>query len=336
MIRSGPASKSSPDSARYGESRPELRVPEFREVLAAKRRIHGMVDRTPLRRFLALDRLVGAELWLKHENLQVTGAFKVRGGLNLVSRLGEGSEVVAASTGNHGQSIAFAASAFGATATIYVPEVANPVKVEAMEDVGATVVHFGHDFTAASEQAERVARERNVRFVHSGDEPLLIAGVGTASLEIFEDQPDISTLIVPVGGGSGAAAACIVRDAIAPGTRVIGVQSSAAPAAYESWRQKRDVESPALTVAEGLSTRKPFALPQRIIRERLDDFVLVADAELYDAQRLLITTTRTLVEAAGAASLAAAIRLKESLTGKVALVLSGANVSPAQLGDLFA
>jgi threonine dehydratase len=315
----------------------EMRVPEFREVLAAATRIRPYVDRTPLRNNPALERLTGRQLWFKHENLQVTGAFKVRGGINLISTLGDSATgVIAASTGNHGQSVAFAANRFGLPATIYVPEQANPIKVEAMRDLGAEVVHFGHDFTASAEEATRVATSRGLRFIHSGDEPLLIAGVGTIALEIFEDQPEIETLIVPIGGGSGAAAACVVRDAVAPNVRVIGVQSAAAPSAFESWRQKKDVEAEATTFAEGLSTRRPFALPQLILRERLDEFILVSDDELREAQRLLITTTKTMVEAAGAASLAAALKLKDELGPKTALVISGANVSPHQLSDLFA
>jgi threonine dehydratase len=168
--------------------------------------------------------------------------------------------------------------------------------------------------------------------VHSGNEPLLIAGVGTATLEILEEQPGTEVLVVPIGGGSGAAGACIVAKTLKPDLRVIGVQSDAAPAAYRSWREGRLVEDRMETFAEGLQTRTAFELPQRILRESLDDFVLVSDDEIRAAQALMIERTRNLVEAAGAAPLAAALGMRDELAGKqVALIASGGNVSREQL-----
>jgi threonine dehydratase len=315
-------------------------APTFADVLEARRRIAPHLRPTPLYRYASLDELLGAEVLVKHENHQPVGAFKVRGGVNLISQLGAEERergVIAASTGNHGQSIAYAARLFGVRATICVPERANPVKVASMRGLGAELIFHGRDFDDAREHCERLADEHGYRYVHSGDEPLLIAGVATETLEILEEQPRTDVVVVPIGGGSGAAGACIVVGAVSPGVRVIGVQSEAAPAAYRSWKARRPVEDRCETIAEGLATRTAFELPQSILRERLDDFVLVSDDEIRAAQALMIEATRNLVEAAGAAALAAALRLREQLGGKrVALILSGGNASREQLLEALA
>ena len=187
----------------------QLPEPAFADVLDAARQIRPYLSPTPLRRYPALDRLVGAEVHVKHENHNPTGAFKVRGGVNLVSRLSEDERrrgVIAASTGNHGQSIAYAARLFGVSAIICAPAAANPVKVEAMQDLGAEVILEGERYDDSKHNAERLAREHGYRYIHSGDEPLLIAGVGTHTLEALQEQPRIDTVVVPIGGGSGAAA----------------------------------------------------------------------------------------------------------------------------------
>lgn len=312
-----------------------MNTPSFRDVLLARRQIQPYLARTPLHRYPAIDDLVGAEVYVKHENYQPIGAFKVRGGINLVSQLGPEEArrgVITASTGNHGQSVAYAARLFGVPARIVVPEQANAGKVAAMRGMGAEVIFHGDRFDAARVRCEELAREHGYRYVHPGNEPLLIAGVATATLEIVESQPDLEALIVPVGGGSGAAGACIVARAIAPGLRVIGVQSEASPAAWESWRQRRLVEAPNRTVAEGLATGSAFSLPQSILWEMLDEFVLVSDDEILQAMAWMIERAHTLAEGAGASPLAAAYRLREALRGKkVGLVCSGGNVSPEQL-----
>ena len=318
----------------------ELREPEFTDVLDAARQIRPYLQPTALRRYPSLDRMVGTEVHVKHENHNPTGAFKVRGGVNLVSRLTEDERqhgVIAASTGNHGQSVAFAARLFGVPAVICAPANANPVKVEAMQDLGAEVVLQGERYDDARRHAEGLAREHGYRYIHSGDEPLLIAGVGTHTLEILQEQPHVDTVIVPIGGGSGAAGAAIAAKAISPKVRVIGVQSDAAQAAYLSWKTGELQDSPNRTRAEGLSTATPFALPQRIMRRLLDDFVLVSDDEIDAATAVMLEKTRTMVEAAGAAALAAAFKLRDSLRGHaVALICSGGNISPAQLKALLA
>ncbi|HKA96016.1 MAG TPA: pyridoxal-phosphate dependent enzyme, partial [Streptosporangiaceae bacterium] len=220
-------------------------VPDLADVLAARQRIAPYLRPTPLYRYPALDAMTGTHVWVKHENHQPTGAFKVRGGVSLVSRLTEEERrrgVIAASTGNHGQSIAYAADLFGVRAVICVPERANPVKVESMRALGAEVVFHGRDFDEAREHCEKQATEHGYRYVHSGNEPLHIAGVATYTVEILEARPDIEMIVVPVGGGSGAAGACVVAKAVRPSIEVIGVQSEAAPAAYRSWRSRSLVD----------------------------------------------------------------------------------------------
>jgi threonine dehydratase len=314
-------------------------VPDLADVLAARQRIAPYLRPTPLYRYPALDALTGAQVWVKHENHQPVGAFKVRGGVNLVSQLGADERqrgVIAASTGNHGQSVAYAADLFGVPAVICVPEQANPVKVESMRALGAEVVLTGRDFDEAREQCEKLATEHGYRYVHSGNEPALIAGVATGTMEILDDQPDTGVIVVPVGGGSGAAGACVVAKAVRPSIEVIGVQSEAAPAAYRSWQAGTLVEDTTSTFAEGLATRTAFELPQRILRELLDDFVLVSEDALRAATRLMIEKTRNLVEPAGAAALAAVLAGPQRFAGRtVAIVCSGGNISPAQLTALW-
>jgi threonine dehydratase len=315
-------------------------IPTFSDVLAARRRISPYLQPTPLHSYPVLSDLVGTEVFVKHENHLPIGAFKVRGGINLVSQLDESERqrgVVAASTGNHGQSIAFAARLFGVKAVICVPEQANPTKLASMRGLGAEIVAHGHDFDDAKAHSKELAATEGYRYIDSGDEPHLIAGVATSTLEILEQEPGIEMLFVPIGGGSGAAGACIVARAVDPSIRVVGVQSAQAPAAYLSWKERRLVEDKCETIAEGLATRAPFELPQTILWELLDEFVLVSDDEIQDAQLRLIETTRNLVEAAGAAATAAALKVSDELAGKrVAVVLSGGNISRPQLQALLA
>src|SRR5438874_3413929 len=240
-------------------------LPDFQDVLRAQQCIRPYLARTPLHTYPALNALIGTEVHIKHENYQPVGAFKVRGGINLISQLSAGERargVIAASTGNHGQSIAYAARLFGVRARIVVPEKANPGKVAAMQGMGAEVIFHGTIYDEAQLYCEALAREHGYRYIHSGNEPLLIAGVATETLEMLEDEPDLQVIIVPIGGGSGASGACIVARAINPSIRVIGVQAKASPAAYESWRQGYLVEVANRTMAEGLATGRAFALPQ--------------------------------------------------------------------------
>src|SRR6266404_2482436 len=309
--------------------------PDFHDVLMARRQIRSYLQRTPMHSYPAINELIGAEVFIKHENYQPVGAFKVRGGINLISQLSSEERargVMAASTGNHGQSVSYAARLFGVKARIVVPEAANPGKVAAMRGMGAEVILHGERFDQARLHCEALARQHGYRYVHSGDEPLLIAGVATEALEMLEDEPGLEVIFVPVGGGSGAAGVCIAANAIDAKVRVVGVQSEAAPAAYESWRQKRLVEAPNTTFAEGLATGTAFALPQAILRERLKEFVLVGEEEIMRAMIWMIERAQSLSEGAGAAALAAAYRMRDEIAGKrVGLVCSGGNSSIVEL-----
>jgi len=314
--------------------------PTFRDVLKARRRIAPYLIRTPLRHYPSLSKLLGFEAYVKHENHQPTGAFKVRGGINLVSQLTPEERsrgVITASTGNHGQSIAYASRLFGVKAVICVQENANPDKVEAIRSLGAEIVAAGRDFEDARINAERLAEERGYRYIHSGNEPHLIAGVGTIGLEIVEDLPDVDAIIVPVGGGSGASGISTVFRAVAPRVKVIAVQSENAPSVYLSWRKGEIVSTESAdTMADGLATRRAFELPLEIMRDQIDDFILVSDDEIRDAIRLYVEKTHTIAEGAGAASLAAARKIRERLRGKkVALVLTGGNLTADTLRSIL-
>jgi threonine dehydratase len=313
--------------------------PTLTDVLSAAARIRPHLAPTALRHSPAVSEAVGADVYLKYEFHLPTGAFKVRGGVNLVSQLSPQEReagVVAASTGNHGQSVAFAARLFGVKAVICAPENANAAKVEAMKELGATVKLVGADFDEARVACEQLAASGGYRYIHSGDEPLLIAGVGTHTLEILGEMPQIDTVIVPIGGGSGAAGACIVAKSVNPKIKVIGVQAEKAPSAFLSWQAGKPVEATTSTWAEGLATRTPFELPQRILRRLLDDFVLVSDEAISSAVRFLLERNRILVEGAGASSLAAALALKDQLAGqRVVLILTGGNISITQLSAVL-
>jgi threonine dehydratase len=314
-------------------------MPSLRDVIAARPNVYRHLRPTPLYRYSGLSELIGANVWVKHENHLPVGAFKVRGGLNLVAQLSDkerASGLFTASTGNHGQSVAYAARVHGVHATIAVPEEANPGKVAAMRGLGAEVVFHGPDFDSAREWVAGIAAQQGGRFVGPTEE-LLIHGVGTYALEIIEDLPEVDAIVVPVGAGSGVCATSIVAKSIDPGIQVVGVQSAQAPAMQMSWASGKAVSADMRTVAEGLATRVPFENTQRIMRKYLDDFVLVDDTAIEDAILLLLEHTHNLAEGAGAAALAAAIKLRHRLAGKnVVLVLSGGNLSLDQLRRLFA
>ena len=310
-------------------------IPTFQDVVQARKRIRPYLARTPLHRYPAIDDLVGTGVYIKHENYQPVGAFKVRGGINLISQLSPEERergVIAASTGNHGQSVAYAARLFGVRAIIVVPEKANPGKVAAMQGMGAQVIKHGATFDDSKLHCEELARVHGYRYIHSGDEPLLIAGVGTEALEMLEDQPDLDIIFVPIGGGSGAAGVGIAAHAINPAIQIIGVQSEASPAAYETWKQRRLVTAPNRTFAEGLATGVAFELPQAIMREHLHDFLLLSEEEIMRAMLWMIERAHTLAEGAGASALAGAHRMRDELRGKkVGVICSGGNTSTEHL-----
>jgi len=306
--------------------------PTFADVLDARRVVAKYLKVTPFFKSNPLSKRLGFEAYVKCENLQPIGAFKVRGGINLISKLSDDERrngVITASTGNHGLSIAYASALFGVEAIIGAPVGSNPYKIQAIRDLGARVELHGKDFDEARLWVESQAREKGYRYIHSANEPLLIAGVGTLYLEILEEIPDVDMIFVPVGGGSGASAACIVTKTVNPSIKVIGVQSEAAPAVYESWKSGEMIEKEKVeTFADGLATRVPFELTMRIMRRLIDEIILVSEEDLKRAILLLLETTHQVAEGAGAASTAGAIKMRQDVKGKnVALVLSGGNLT---------
>ncbi len=316
-----------------------MREPAFEDVLSARKAVRKDLSPTPFHEILSLSERFGCRYFLKFESMQPVGAFKVRGGINLVSRLTpeeRGRGLITASTGNHGQSIAYAARAFGVTATIVAPEGSNPDKVAAMRALGAEVPLVGADFDEAREWCEERARAKGHCYVHSANEPLLIAGVGTYALEILEALPEVEVLIVPVGAGSGICGAGLVAKTINPRIHLVGVQARNAPAVYESYlaREMRPQPS-AATFADGLATRIPFELPMGMIWRLVDEMILISEEEMCEAIRLLVAETRTIAEGAGAAATAAAMKM--DLRGrKVAAVVSGRNLTAENLKIILA
>ncbi|MFH2110755.1 MAG: threonine/serine dehydratase [Candidatus Bathyarchaeota archaeon] len=309
-----------------------MEPPTLKDVLFARKTIAPYLAKTPLHTYSLLNDCLGFEAYVKHENHQPTGAFKIRGGINLISQLSPDERrrgVITASTGNHGQSIALAGRMFGVEAKVCVMDGANPDKVAAIKSYGAEIIQQGADYDESRLNAERLAKEYGYRYVHSGNEPLLIAGVGTMALEMIEDEPDLDVMFSPVGAGTNAAGVAIVYKALSPETRIIAVQSENAPSVYLSWKSgKLESTSSAKTIADGLATRQAFELPTRILRELVDDFVLVSDDEIARAIKLYVEKVHTVAEGAGAATLAAAAKMRDRLQGKkVGLILSGGNIT---------
>ena len=291
---------------------------------------------TPLVYSPALSERLDAHVSLKLEFATPIGVFKVRGGINLAINLSpehRKAGLVTASTGNHAQSIAYGAKLQGVPAMLFVPQGANPDKIASIERLGGEVRVHGERFDDARRAAEEYAAEVGSRAVHSGNEPDLVAGVGTAALEVLEtQQPDTEIVIVPVGGGSGVAGWLTVRGGLSHDAAVWGAQSAQAPAVYESWRAQQVLERPNTTTAEGLATAEAFALPLEVMIASLDDFVLVDDRNIEAAVVELLGTQHILAEPAGAAPLAAAHSAAERVRGKrIVLVVSGANVTVDQL-----
>ena len=318
-----------------------MQPPSLHDVYAARPRVYASLKPSPLLKHPLLDQALGLNVWVKHENHNPTCAFKVRGGLNLVSQLSADEKrrgVISASTGNHGQSIAFAARLHGVRCRSVLPVGNNPEKNASIRAMGAEVVEHGRDFDDAREYVEGLVEEEGWRYVHSGNEPHLLAGVGTYALEIFEELPDADVIFVPIGGGSGACGCCIVRTGLESGAQVIGVQAAKADAFTRSWRgPSRVVGDSAETFAEGMATRTTFDLTFDLLKEELDDIVTLDEEQLRDGVRMAMGLTHNLAEGAGGASLAAAKTSRDALVGKkVVCVMSGGNIDAATLRRVLA
>jgi threonine dehydratase len=314
--------------------------PSLGDIEAARPRVYACLKPTPLMRHPLLDEWLGCAAWVKHENHQPTGSFKVRGGVNLAAQLTEDERkrgIVSASTGNHGQSMAFACKLHGVPCHIFVPAGNNPDKTASMRALGAIVVEHGCDFDEAREHVEAVAPRQGWRYVHSANEPHLIAGVGTLALEIFDELPDVDYLFTPVGGGSGAAGCCIARTGRGSRAKVIGVQATGAAAFARSWRGPTRVTTErALTFADGIATRTSYDLTFDILKPELDEVVLLEEDELREGVRAALRLTHNLAEAAGASSLAAAYKSRAMLAGKnVVCVMTGGNLDARTLRDIM-
>lgn len=310
----------------------------FDDVLQARERLAPYLIQTPLRHYPLLDELVGggASLLIKHENYQPTCSFKVRNGLSFATALSAEERargIVAASTGNHGQGIAYAAHLLGIRATICVPTGNNPEKNAAMRSWGATVHEEGRDYDEAVNVMHRLARAQGMHVAHSTNDTRVLAGAATMSFEMFEQSGGLDAVVIAVGGGSQCVGALTVAREMAPGIAVYGVQTSGASAAHDSWHARAPIRSArAETFAEGVATRQPYALTYATLCEGLADFVTVSDAELAEAIRIILQRTHNLVEGAGALGVAGSLKLREKLCGKrVGIVFSGANLDTSVL-----
>ena len=309
-------------------------------ILAARKIVSQFLNPTPLTHYPELSHSLGFQAYIKHENHLPTGSFKVRGGIYFIHNLPSEQRkrgVVTATRGNHGQSIAFAAGQFGVKATIVVPHGNNLEKNSAMCAYGAELIEHGVDFDEARELCDTLQTERGLYYIHPCMEPDLIHGVGTYSLEIFESLPELHTIIVPIGGGSGICGAITVAQAINPNVQIIGVQAENAPAIYQSWKTGKHVETESChTIADGLATRVPFPIPFSIIKEGVHDIVTVSEEEICVGIRSALRYTHNLAEGAGAAALAAAFKLSNQLEGQnVVMVMSGGNLDTATLKNVL-
>jgi threonine dehydratase len=310
----------------------------FEDVLASRERIAPFLAVTPFRHYPLLDEHIGGgtSLLAKHENHQPTCSFKVRNGLSFITGLDPDERargVIAASTGNHGQGIAYAASLLGVRATICVPVGNNPEKVAAMRGWGATVIEEGRDYDEAVDAMNRLAREQGMAVAHSTNDPRVVTGAATMSLEMLEQSGGLDAIVVAVGGGSQSVGALTVARELAPSLRVFGAQCAGASAIHDSWHAKSPMKTArADTFAEGVATRQPYALTFATLCEGLSNFVTVTDRELADAIRLILKLTHNLVEGAGALGVAAALKLRNELRGqRVGVIFSGANLDTAVL-----
>jgi threonine dehydratase len=303
-------------------------TPAMSDIFRARQVVGRYLAPTPLLRSRGLSQRLGSEVYVKYENVSPIRSFKARGGIYCASRLEAKEEgIVCASTGNHGQGMAYGARLFGKRAVVVVPEGANPQKVAAIRDLGADLRVHGSHLGAANEEAKRIAAAERLVFVEDGETPDVMIGCATMGLEIAEQCPDYDVLVVPVGGGNLLAALALVTKTLRPEAKLTGVQSSAAPAVYQSWREGRPVELDApKTFAGGLATSVPGLYTFPILKDGVDDFVLVEEEALRDAAIVMVRETGHLPEGAGAAALAAVLVDPARFADRrVVLVLSGGN-----------
>jgi threonine dehydratase len=308
------------------------------DVRAAARRIEGAVVRTPTMHSQTLSNIVGTEIWLKFENLQFTAAYKERGALNALLQLTQEQRdrgVIAASAGNHSQGLSYHGTRLGVPVTIVMPRTTPSVKIMQTESVGGNVVLEGETFDDAYAHARQLEKERNLTFVHPFDDPHVAAGAGTVALEMLDDAPEIDCLVVPIGGGGLISGMSTVAKAQDRPIEVIGVEAALYPSMY-SRINHTPMPCGGDTLAEGIAVKEPGEFTSRVIAERVDDILLVEEAELERAVSLLLQIEKTVVEGAGSAGLAAMLAHPERFTGKkVGLVLCGGNIDPRLLANVL-
>lgn len=315
-------------------------LPTRDDIEFAARVVYGAMPPTPQYSWPLINEALGTEAWVKHENHTPTGAFKVRGGLvymhELARRAPHVRGVISATRGNHGQSIGFAVRRHGLLATIVVPQGNSKEKNAAMRALGVTLIEHGKEFQESREHALRLAEEQRLHMVPSYHADL-VRGVATGWMELLSAQPDLDTLIVPIGQGSGICGAIAARNALGSSARIIGVVSAHALAYKLSFEQRRKMESPVSTViADGMACRVPDDISLEIILKHADDVVAVTDDEVAAAMRLYYTATHNVAEGAGAAALAAALQMKDQLRGRrIGLTLCGGNVDHDQFARIL-
>lgn len=304
------------------------------EVLKSRSIVYEHLTPTCLTRYENLSSLIGAEIFVKHENHNPTGSFKVRGGVNLMYHLKcDGiNGVITFSTGNHGLSIAQSSAWLGIEATIVVPENNNPVKNRSIRSTGATLLEAGKNFEEASVVVEELSKKEKLYYAHPANEPHLINGVGTEFIEIIEALPELDAIILPLGAGSEVAAATVVLKTINPNIQIFAVQAECSSAAFKSWKSGKILSSENTTFAGGFATGIAYEIPFEIYKNNLTDFVVLSEEDIYEGISLAGHYTHNFVEGAGASTIMAAIKLKEQLKGKkVVLQFSGCNASPDEI-----
>jgi threonine dehydratase len=315
-----------------------LEPPTIVDIRAADERIKGAVIRTPMLVSRTLSEIIGAEVWLKFENLQFTAAYKERGALNKLLQLSPEERtrgVIAASAGNHAQAVAYHAKRLGIPATIVMPEPTPTVKVTQTAGHGAVVVLHGDMFDDAYARAKELALEKGYVFVHPFDDPQIIAGAGTVALEMLEDAPDLDTIVVPIGGGGLMSGTSIAARAIRPEIELIGVEAELYPSmkcAIEGCHMPLGGD----TLAEGIAVKQPGELTSRILKDHKVGVALVSERDLERSVAMLVGIEKTVVEGAGAAGLAAMISEPEHFRGKkVATILCGGNIDTHLLANVL-
>ena len=315
-----------------------MQPPTIDDIRAAAQRIEGAVIRTPMLVSRTLSEIIGAEVWLKFENLQFTAAYKERGALNKLLQLSAEERargVIAASAGNHAQAVAYHAKRLGIPATIVMPESTPTVKVTQTAGHGATVVLHGKIVDDAFTKARELALENGYVFVHAFDDPQIIAGAGTVGLEMLEDAPDLDTIVVPIGGGGLMSGVSIAARAVKPDIELIGVEAELYPS-MKCAIQHCQLPLGGDTLAEGIAVKQPGELTSRILAEYADDVALVSERNLERAVAMLVGIEKTVVEGAGAAGLAAMLSDPEHYRGKkVATLLCGGNIDTHLLANVL-